>query len=171
MPPKPCMNNGEQRSLEDLADTLALRVQELRSKGLLKETETLLNLDYTSQAAQAPFVFDMAGGILHRNHCNAVPHGSRSTLYAVWELREGDETPACPICSPRSGEQPQVQTESALDLFFGILSFVDQFSSILRERGKQYRHSHRESPLVFRVEKLISWLRPLRAGVRRIIGH
>jgi hypothetical protein len=170
MPQRPCMNNGEQRSLEQLADTLALRVQELRSNGLLKETEALLNLDYTSQAAQAPFLFDMAEGILHRNHCTAVPNGSRSTIYAIWELREGEETSACPICCPHSGAQPRVPTESTSDLLFGIISFVDQFSSILRERGKQYRHSHRETTFVVRAERLISWLRLLRAGIGRITG-
>jgi hypothetical protein len=164
------MNNGEQRSLEGLADSLALRVQELRSNGLLKETEALLNLDYSSQAAQAPFLFDMAEGILHRNHCTAVPNGSRSTLYTIWELREGEETSACPICHPHSGAQPRVPTESTSDLLFGIISFVDQFSSILRERGKQYRHSHWEKPMVLRVERLISLLKPLRAGIRKIIG-
>jgi hypothetical protein len=163
--------NGEQNGLEELADSLALRVQELRSNGLVKNTEALLNLDYTSQAAQAPFLFDIAGGVLHRNGCNAIPNGSRSTLYALPELREGDEKLACPICRPQSAPQPKVQAESASDLVFGIISFVDQFSSILRERGKQYRHSHRKKPLVARIEKLISWLRPFRTGVRKIIGE
>jgi hypothetical protein len=162
------MNNGEDRSLDHLADSLALRVQELRSNGLLKETETFLNLDYTSQAAQAPFLFDMAGGILHRNYCTAVPNGSRSALYAVWELGEEDKERACPICCPQSVEQPPVQTESASDLLFGIISFVDQFSSILRERGKQYRQSHRERPLVLRLEKLISWVRVFRPSTKRV---
>lgn len=174
-PPRPSMNNGngngEHNGLEDLADTLALRVQELRSNGLIKDTEALLNLDYTSQAAQAPFLFDIAGGILHRNGCDAVPNGSRSTLYALPEIREGDEKLACPICRPQSAPPPKVQTESASDLLFGIISFVDQFGLILRERGKQYRRSHNEKPLVVKVERLISWLRPLYAGIRRIIGE
>lgn len=168
------MNNGngkgEQQGLEDLADTLALRVQELRSKGILKETDALLNLDYSSQAAEAPFLFDIAGGVLHRNGCNAVPNGSRSTLYAVSELGEGDEKLACPICCPQSDPQPKVQRESASDLLFGIISFVDQFSSVLRERGKQYRRSHREKSMVVRVERLIMWLRPFRAGIKKFVA-
>lgn len=168
-PPRPCMNNGnrngEQNGLEDLADTLALRVQELRSKGIVKDA--LLNLDYASQAAQAPFLFDIAGGVLHRNGCNAVPNGSRSTLYAVSELKDGDEKLACPICSPQSASQPKVQTESTSDLLFGIISLVDQFSSILRERGRAYRISRRQSLLVARIEWVISWLRLVRAGTRK----
>lgn len=151
------MSNLEHKSLEDLADTLALRIQELRTKGLLKETETLLNLDYASQAAQAPFLFDMARGLLHRNHCTAIPTSSRSTLYAVWELTDGDEELACPTCCPQSGEQLQLQTAGTSDTVFGIISFLDQFSSVLRERGKEYRASNRGSPLVAQVEKLAAY--------------
>src|SRR5207302_11368432 len=120
----PCMSNLEHTSLEHLADTLALRIQELRSKGLLKETETLLNLDYTSQAARAPFLFDMARGVLHRNHCTAIPPGSGTTLYAVWELTDGDKELACAICRPESGEQCQLDREGTSDILFGIVSFL-----------------------------------------------
>lgn len=103
------MSEWRQRHLENLADALLLHVQKLRSSGFLKETATLLNLDYASQAAQAPYLFDMARGILHRKHCAALPHGSRSTLYALWELREGDDKLACPICCCPSGEQSQLE--------------------------------------------------------------
>jgi hypothetical protein len=148
------MNNLDQATLDDLADTLALRIQDLRTQGLLKETETLLNLDYTSQAAQAPFLFDMARGILHRNHCTAIPPGSGSTLYAVWELTDGDKELACAICRPESGEQSQLDTEGTSDILFGIVSFLDQFSAVLRERGKEYRNANTGSALVAQVEKL-----------------
>ena len=151
------MSNMEHTSLEDLADTLALHIQKLRSKGLLKETETLLNLDYTSQAAQAPFLFDMARGVLHRNNCVAISRSSRSTLYAVWEMRAGDEELTCPVCCPGSGKQSQIQTEGASDILFGIISFLDQFSSVLRERGKEYRNSNRGSALALQVEKLVAY--------------
>lgn len=91
-----------------MADTLALRAQDLRTRGLLTETATLLSLDYASQAAQAPYLFNMADGILHRSYCAVVRNGSRSTLYATWELREGDEKLACPSCCPQSGAQPRI---------------------------------------------------------------
>lgn len=95
------------KGLAHLADTVALRVQKLRSAGLLRETATLLNLDYTSQAAQAPYLFDIARGLLHRKHCAAMPNGSRSTFYAVWELRKGDEKLACPTCAlPIISDEP-----------------------------------------------------------------
>lgn len=108
MAPRPFMSDRKDGRLDRLADTLALRAQELRSRGLLNDTATLLSLDYASQLAQAPYLFDMADGILHRSRCAAVPSGSRSTLYAVWELRDGDEKLACPSCCPQFDAQPQI---------------------------------------------------------------
>jgi len=127
------MSEWKQRRLENLADTLAFRVQALHYSSFLRETDTLLSLDYASQAAQAPYLFDMAGGILHRGHCRAVPDGSRSTLYAVWELREGDEKLACPRCCPQSSLRAQGQAESAA--------------------------SQRKSTWGVKIDKRISWLR------------
>jgi hypothetical protein len=148
------MNNLQQASLEELADAVALSVQQFRVEGLLQEADTLLDLDYSSQAAQAPFVFDMVRGTLHRNHCTAIPSSCKSALYALWELREGDAELACDICRPQWGDQPYIQTDTALDTLFGVISFLDQFSSVLQERGKEYRNSKSESPLVTLVEKL-----------------
>lgn len=92
------MSERKQSRLENFADILVLRVQKLRSSGFLRETPTLLNLDSASQAAQAPYLFDMACGVLHRDHCTAIPDSCKTTLYPVWELREEDEKLACAIC-------------------------------------------------------------------------
>jgi hypothetical protein len=160
------MSNRKKRGRDRLADTLALRVQELRSSGLLNETVTLLSLDYASQSAQAPYLFDMADGILHRNPCAAAPNGSRSTLYAVSELREEDEKLLCRVCFPQSGESA-LQTGSASDTFLGIISFLDQFRSIFRERGRESRISHTQ---VAKKQKLASRLKLLGADMRRLLG-
>jgi hypothetical protein len=161
------MSDRKERSLDRLADTLALRAQELRSRGLVSETATLLSLDYASQRAKAPYLFDMADGILHRKHCAAALNGSTSTLYAVWELREGDQKLACPVCSPHSGESALIDTGSASDTFLGIISSVDQFRSIFRERGRESRISHAQ---VAKKQKLASRLKLLGADMRRLLG-
>ena len=161
------MSERQQRRLENLADTLALRVQTLRSTGFLRETDTLLSLDYASQAAQAPYLFDMAGGILHRNHCPVVPDSSSSTLYALSDLREEDEKLACPICWPQLSADSRVPTNGTSEIFSGAMSYPNQFSSILRERRKDYHISHRESGLVAKAAKFISRLRHFCAGTKR----
>jgi hypothetical protein len=147
---------NEPTNLDELADSLSLRIQELRGQGLLTETEPLLNLDYTSQAAQAPFLFDMARAMVHRNHCAAIPDSSKSTLYAVWELSAGDRQMACPVCRPHLAAPPPAETEQISNLLLGIVSFLDQFASVLRERGKEYRQSDKGNALVTQLEKLFA---------------
>ncbi|HUZ46447.1 MAG TPA: hypothetical protein VMW54_07395 [Terriglobia bacterium] len=149
------MSSLEHTSLADLADTIALRIQELRSEGILKEAETLLNLDYTSEAADAPFLFDMVRGTLHRNNCTAIPASSKSTVYAVWELKEGDDQLACPVCRPQSDKPSHIQADGTADILFGIMSFLDQFSSVLRERGKEYRKSNQGKVLAAELEEIL----------------
>jgi hypothetical protein len=135
-------------SLEELADQIALNIQELRTQGLLEESETLLNLNYTARALEAPYLFDMVSGTVHRRDCKAIPATSRSALYAVWELHEGNEQSACPSCHPAADQQAALPVAGGADIFFGILSFVDQFSSILRERGTEYRQSEKGKALI-----------------------
>lgn len=143
MAPRPFMSNRKGRTLR-LADALALRVQELRSRGFVNETATLLSLDYASQAAQAPYLFDMADGILHRGRCAAIPNGSKSTLYAVWELKEGDAKLACPICcsdqprSPTSRPKARQTSFSAsyLSWINSTQSFGNAENSVASRNGK-----------------------------------
>ena len=49
---------------------------------------------------------------------------------------------------------PHVTQHDQADILFGIVSFLDQFSAVLRERGKEYRNANTGSALVAQVEKL-----------------
>jgi hypothetical protein len=149
------MNKTPHSGLMELADSLALRVQQLRAEGLFDPDDILLNLDYSSQASRAPFVFDMARGVLHRNHCRAIPADSQSALYALDRISADDAPLACPVCRPSPLEAAVTDAESMLDVILGLLSFLDQFDSVLRERGREYRTANRTSRFAQRFEELL----------------
>jgi len=149
------MNNSGDMRLMELADALALGIQEVRSQGRLRDGDVLLNMDYSERAQTAPYVFDMTLGRLHRNGCKAIPESSKATLYAVERMMPGDEELCCEKCRPaREQEEPKEakETEEAVDIFWGAISFLDQFSAILKERGREYRQSSRGESLLKQFE-------------------
>ena len=83
-----------------LVDTIGLRIQELHASGKLAGDQPLLRIDNSERARQAPFQFDAARGQLHRSGCRAIPPGSRSALYGVWEIGTESKAVACPRCNP-----------------------------------------------------------------------
>jgi hypothetical protein len=135
------MNSLAEGTLEHFADLLALRIQQVRREGFLDGEEALLGLDCATDAARAPFQFDMVEARLHRTGCAAIPRGSRSTLYAVWAMKHGDEKLACPSCLPTPHDNRAPENGDTSDLVLGVISIVEQFSSVLRQRGKEYRKS------------------------------
>lgn len=135
------MNSLAEGTLEHFADLLALRIQQIRMEGLLDGEEALLTLDCAADAARAPFQFDMVEARLHRTGCAAIPRGSRSTLYAVWGMKHSDEKLACPSCLPTPHDNLAPESDDSSDLVLGVISIVEQFSSVLRHRGKEYRKS------------------------------
>ena len=162
-----------------LVDTVGLRIQELRASGQLPGDQPLLRIENREQARQAPFQFDAARGQLHRTGCRAIPPGSRSALYGVWEIGDDDPALACPRCIPvvrseqKAEPRPQtdartdarteagpaeakLQDERTVDLLFGLLSVVSQFGGVLRERGQEYRKSRAGSALGARIDKIYS---------------
>ena len=146
------MNSLAEGTLEHFADLLALRIQQMRMDGLIDGEEALLNLDCTADAAQAPFQFDMVEARLHRTGCPAIPRSSRSTLYAVWSMRQDDEKLACPSCFPTQRENQAPEGDDTSDLVLGVISIVEQFSSVLRQRGKEYRKSTAGQAVVRKME-------------------
>jgi hypothetical protein len=125
-----------------LADMIGLRIQELHSKGSLKGSQPLLRIDNREHARRAPFQLDAATGKLHRAGCRSVPRGSRSALYGVWRIGKNDRPLACARCKPMSEpDDKKDDPEYPTDLLFGVLSLVNQFGSVLRERGQEYRNS------------------------------
>lgn len=165
-----------------LIDAIGLQIQNLHAAGQLNGDQPLLRIDNREQARQAPFQFDPAGGLLHRTGCKAIPAGSRSALYGVWEAGAEDPALACPRCEPlgkaNDGPRPQAappprgdaeagvagakaaaasdrtQDDHAVDVLFGLLSVVSQFGGVLRERGQEYRRSRAGAALGERVSKM-----------------
>jgi hypothetical protein len=155
------MNRREPRQAASLGDRVALEIQELHRRGKLRDTQPLLRIDQRREAADAPFQFDAVRGRLHRNGCRAIPATSRSALYGVWEFRPGERHLACPRCKPvptRRKKATHVLDAPASDLVYGVLSILDQFGGVLRERGREYRRSRNGEQLRSGVQDLYAIL-------------
>lgn len=165
------MSEASPISRATLIDAVGLQIQDLHAAGRLNDEQPLLRIDNREQARQAPFQFDAAGGLLHRADCKAIPAGSRSALYGVWEVGAEDPALACPRCEPlgkangAARPQPTPQAQAAagearpqddhtVDVLYGLLSVVSQFGGVLRERGQEYRRSRAGAALGERVTKI-----------------
>lgn len=150
-----------------IGDFVALKIQELYKESKIDAREALLKIDNREEAAQAPFQFDPAAGLLHRRDCKAIPEGARTALYGVWKISPVESRFACPRCNPAGTSEkpaagkPEPEKKTAAgaaesersgpekngkapqgdvaDLLYGVLSIVNQFSGVLRERGKEFR--------------------------------
>ena len=129
-----------------ILDKAAILLQRLRSQGRLAHDQPLVRIDYRDQARNAPFRYDSAQGILHRRECAAIPADSQSVLYAVWQIEDRDRKHACKKCNP-TPHQNGNQTLTTTDVVFGLLSIIDQFGTILFERGKEFRQTARGKDL------------------------
>lgn len=134
--------NGPLRPSVPLGDRLALHLQELRRANRLGGDRPLLRIDNREEAAAAPYQFDIAGGVVHRRGCRSIPKASGSALYGLWRIGPEEEKLACPRCKPSPvaegvREGPTVSS----DLVYGVLSILDQFASVLKERGREYRET------------------------------
>jgi hypothetical protein len=128
-------------AVEPLGDAIALKIQELR--GRQREPRPLLRVDNRAEAAQAPFQFDTANARLHRRGCRAIPESSRTALYGLWSIPPQARTYACSTCRPRDegSEGEGMAREGVTDYVFGMLSVLDQFGAVIRERGREFRDS------------------------------
>ena len=119
-----------------LLDQAALAVQTLRRAN---RADVLVRIDNTFETAKAPYQFDAARGILHRRECRAIP--GDAPLYGLWHLSRDDLKHACKRCTPVPDQPHKDETTDRIDLLFGLMSLVDQFGGVLKERGKDYQHT------------------------------
>lgn len=142
-------------------DQLALELQSLYQQGKIDAELGLLRIDYRDRAAEAPFCFDMVHGTLHRTGCPAIPESASTAVYAVWRPELEARVLECPRCRPQRAdpaEEEGMSDDKGSDIVYGLVSILDQFGSVLRERGREYRHSPRGRQLTRDVEQLLSTL-------------
>jgi hypothetical protein len=135
--------DGLRLAATEIGDRIALALQALRQEPGVDVRRPLLRIDYRPEAASAPFRFDMAGGKLHRTGCPAILQAPSPALYSVWDPGEDLPALACEKCQPAPIESAHMRQDSSLDIIYGFLSVVDQFGSVLKERGREYRNSRR----------------------------
>lgn len=137
------MSRGGKEAGVTVADYAALKLQELHQEGRVKGEQPLLRIDNLQEAAEAPYQFDMAHAVLHRTGCPAIQGDAQTALYGIWEVNHDLLKHACPKCRPGLAQEPKVDANRSSDILFGFLSILDQFGSVLHERGKEYRNSER----------------------------
>jgi hypothetical protein len=120
----------------------ALLLQRLRSEGRIDD-QRLLRVDCRPEAKEAPFLFDAARGILHRNGCAAIAKSSHTALYAVWRVTEEDLELACKRCRPMPDNRKNISQIDLTDIVFGVMSVIDQFGAVLGQRGREFRGTDR----------------------------
>jgi hypothetical protein len=129
-------------AVEPLGDSIALSIQELRRRQ--SRPRPLLRIDNRNEAAGAPFQFDTACALLHRRDCKAIPKGSRTALYGLWQIPAQAKQYACPVCKPSiddDADETVPPRDAVTDYVYGFLSVLDQFGSVIRERGREFRES------------------------------
>lgn len=141
-----------------IGDEIAIKIQSLRTEGKVDDERPLLRLDYRDEAADAPFQFDIANAKLHRTDCPGIPTGSKTALYAVWNLKADDNKLACKRCRPLKLKGCGMKKDFTKDIMYGFLSIIDQFGSVLIERGREYRSSKHGKEVAKTVEGIFEGL-------------
>jgi hypothetical protein len=129
-----------------LVDRAALALQRLPHGKAAPDELPLVGIDNADANAQAPFRYDSASGTLHRSTCRAIGKEARSSLYAVWRMEPEESVKTCGKCKPMP-EHSKTQEFATSDILFGLVSIVDQFGTVLFERGREYRKSIRGKEL------------------------
>ena len=122
-------------------DSFAIMLQELRTHNKISDAQPLIQIDCQDDAAQAPFQFDPVYGKLHRRDCAVISDDVRSALFARWSMANEERRMACAYCRPSPVARGTSSEGVTLDIFFGVISILDQFGTLLQERGKEYRVS------------------------------
>ena len=149
------MSEANSLARSRVTDMVGLWIQELHTNGGLLGSQPLLRIDNREQARQAPFQLDAVTGRLHRAGCRSIPKGSMSALYGIWQIGKDDQLLACARCKPmpRTDDKSE-DPDYATDLLYGVLSVVNQFGGVLRERGQEYRNSHAGKLLGAQIENI-----------------
>jgi len=132
------MNEAAIQRRPPVVDEVALALQGLRQAGLGTGYDVLVRIDNRSAEAGAPYQLDAARGVLHRRDCRALPKSAPT--FALGRVSEEALSRACKRCKPMI-EPTQPKTRERADVLFGLVSLVDQFGSVLKERGKDFRQT------------------------------
>ncbi len=146
--------NSETQTNLNVGDLFALKLQQLWTQGDVDDKQPLLKIDYRNAAAKAPFQFDTVRATLHRTNCSAIPQDSKSALFARWRINNDEMHLLCDKCQPTPllGRVPHEHLTS--DLFYGVLSVINQFAKVLREQGSAFTESENGRCLQLSIEKL-----------------
>lgn len=131
------------QSYRELFDRFSIELQSLYRSPSEKEKSPLFNVSNESEAANAPFQYDSANAVLHRTGCPFIDEKYNLSIFALWEIKEEDLAFACKKCKPVLIRREGVEKDSVSDMMYGILSLIDQFGSVLIERGKEYKKTGR----------------------------
>jgi hypothetical protein len=141
-----------------LIDFIAQSLQAMNSSLRLRNKQPLVRIDNLKDAAQAPFQLDASTGRLHRRGCRAIPARSRLALYGLWHFGPEEGKLICPSCKPELMKKATETRSDATDILFGLVSLIDQFGGVLKERGQEYRSSEDGRQLGHRFEGLLQRL-------------
>ncbi|GAB4381259.1 MAG: hypothetical protein Kow0042_31750 [Calditrichia bacterium] len=163
------MSKNKKRVDGELSDWAAIKLQQLQQEGKIKRDRPLLRIDNRREAAEAPFQFDTVKRKLHRKGCRAIPRESRSALYGIWEVTEDELKFACDKCKPAADQGNGVNQKKNSDLLFGFISIIDQFGSVLVERGREYRNSELGRQVESNLKQFISDLDQKQQDVMQMV--
>lgn len=135
-----------------LVEQAAIAIQNLCREEGRGGWNHLIRIDNRIETEKAPFRFDAQSGLVHRTGCPALTMDARSASYGLWRITGEDEARRCKRCKPMpkmtedegkeahgTGEPRAREIKSGPDLLFGLVSILDQFGNVLKERGKDYR--------------------------------
>jgi hypothetical protein len=149
-----------------LGDVLALKIQELGARQ--EEPRPLLRVDNRAEAARAPFQFDTVAARLHRHGCRAIPSSSQTALYGLWQIPPLARQFACTVCRPQADEESDM-AEGPTDYIYGLLSVLDQFGGVIRERGREFRESEEGQQLKAGLDGVYSGLEDRERATLRVV--
>jgi hypothetical protein len=132
------MTQAQPMAPRSVADEVALAVQGLR-RAAAGGFDALVRIDNRTAEANAPFQFDAARGLLHRRGCRAIP--PNAPLFGLTSIGGDVLSRVCRRCKPVPEASQDTKATDRADMLFGLVSLVDQFAGVLKERGKDYRQT------------------------------
>jgi hypothetical protein len=131
-------SSASDASARPVADRIALAIQSLRVAAPHR-FDALVRIDNRAVEADARFQFDIRHGMLHRRGCHAIP--PNVPLLGLASTGPEYLIAACKRCKPVPEPPPDTRSTDRANVMFGLVSLVDQFAGVLRERGKDYRQT------------------------------
>lgn len=177
------MNDARPHSpLRPVSDQIAVALQGLRHVAH-GSFDALVRIDNRAAERNAPFQFDAVTGLVHRRGCRAIPPSA--PLFGLASVSRDQLSRACKRCKPMPEPPPDTKVADRSNMLFGLVSLVDQFAGVLKERGKDYRltpdgqHLGTQIDEVYRtlgvrekeiLDTVLTTLDKLAAGLRAVDG-